>query len=180
MEEGEKIAVEQPGFRMGYPTTDHIFTLIIFFFLSFFFLQNAYRKESGRFIYIPFTDYQKAFEKMNREYPCACLLANVLSKKMLFIGSVYESALCRLRLFHASLRQLWLYKLSRVLDRSETWLFALSKLVLSVHKWGRWIITKWWTRKLTTLIEENIFLIVRRWCGVVNCKFNWLLNSSCK
>lgn len=28
MEEGEKIAVEQPGFRMGYPTTDHIFTLL--------------------------------------------------------------------------------------------------------------------------------------------------------
>lgn len=86
VEEGKKIAVEQAGFRMGYSTTDHIFTLLSV-------IPKSVSKGKWK-VYVPFIDYQKAFEKKNREYPWACLLAKVLSKKMLYITG---SALCCLR-----------------------------------------------------------------------------------
>ena len=59
MEEGEKIAEEQAGFRSGYSTTDHIFTLLAV-------IQKSMSQGTGK-VYVASIDYQNAFDNVNRE-----------------------------------------------------------------------------------------------------------------
>ena len=75
MEEGEKIAEEEAGFRSGYSTTDHIFTLLSVIPKS---LSQGQRK-----VYVVFIDYQKAFDLVNRESVYVCLRAKGLPRKVL-------------------------------------------------------------------------------------------------
>ena len=65
MEEGEKIAEEQAGFRSGYSTTDHIFTLLSV-------IPKSMSQRKGK-VYVAFIDYQKAFDEVNRNSLWACL-----------------------------------------------------------------------------------------------------------
>ena len=49
-------------------------------------------------VYVAFTDYQKAFDRVNSECLLACLRDKGLSRKMLNINrSMYESVLCYVR-----------------------------------------------------------------------------------
>jgi hypothetical protein len=90
MEECEKVSEEQAGFRAGYSTTDHIFTLLAI-------IQKSMSQGKGK-AYVAFVDYQKAFDTVNRDSLYACLQAKGLSSKMLkMIRSMYENVLCCVR-----------------------------------------------------------------------------------
>ena len=83
MEEGEKIVEEQAGFRSGYSTTDHIFTLL--------------SQEKGE-VCVAFIDYQKALDLVNRESVYVGLRTKGLSRKVLnTVRRMYETVLCSVR-----------------------------------------------------------------------------------
>ena len=90
MEEGEKIAEEQAGFRSGYSTTDHIFTLLSV-------VPKSLSQEKGE-VYVAFIDYQKALDLVNRESVYVCLRTKGLSRKVLnTIRRMYETVLCSVK-----------------------------------------------------------------------------------
>ena len=59
-EKEEKICKEQAGFRKGYSTIDHIFTLVIM-------VKKKRNNKRGGKVYVAFTDYKKAFDTVDRE-----------------------------------------------------------------------------------------------------------------
>ena len=84
IDEGEKIAEEQAGFMSGYSTP-------IISFISF--IQKSMGQGKGK-VYVAFTDYQKAFDRVNSECLLACLRDKGLSREMININrSMYESVL---------------------------------------------------------------------------------------
>jgi hypothetical protein len=59
-EEGNKLSEEQAGFRKGYSTVDHIFTLVSI-------IRNRFNNARGGKVYAAFIDYRKAFDTVDRE-----------------------------------------------------------------------------------------------------------------
>ena len=55
-----KISKEQAGFRKGYPTIDHTFTLITM-------VKSKLYSRRGDKLYVAFIDYEKAFDTVDRE-----------------------------------------------------------------------------------------------------------------
>ena len=51
---------EQAGFRTGYSTIDHIFTLVTM-------VKKKLNNKRGGKVYVAFTDYKKAFDTLDRE-----------------------------------------------------------------------------------------------------------------
>ena len=56
-EHKQNISTEQAGFRKGYSTVDHIFTLT----------SMIIKKLNSKRGYVAFVDYKKAFDTVNRE-----------------------------------------------------------------------------------------------------------------
>lgn len=93
IEEGNMIAEEQAGYRAGYSTSDHIFTLHSI-------IQKNMLQGKGK-CYVAFIDYRKAFDSVNRECLWNCLRRKGLSRKMLnILESMYERVLCCVRSGH--------------------------------------------------------------------------------
>ena len=85
----DRIIEEQAGFREGYSTIDHIFTLysIVHTFLS---------KKSK--LYVAFVDFKKAFDSVNRNSLWAVLRKTGVNGKMyLALRSIYDSVLASVR-----------------------------------------------------------------------------------
>ena len=59
-ENEEKISKEQAGFRKGYSTIDQIFTLITM-------VKSKLDSRRGGKVYVPFIDYKKAFDTVDRD-----------------------------------------------------------------------------------------------------------------
>ena len=59
-ENEEKISKEQAGFRKGYSTIDHIFTLITM-------VKSKLDSRRGGKVYVAFIDYKKAFDTVDRD-----------------------------------------------------------------------------------------------------------------
>lgn len=88
--ETEKIVEEQAGFRSGYSTTDHIFTLLAI-------IQKSLSQGKGK-VYVAFIDYKKAFNMINRNNLWRSLQIKGLSSKMLrILQNMYENVLCCVR-----------------------------------------------------------------------------------
>eukprot|EP00745_Piridium_sociabile_P004303 TRINITY_DN1254_c0_g1_i4.p1 TRINITY_DN1254_c0_g1~~TRINITY_DN1254_c0_g1_i4.p1 ORF type:complete len:981 (+),score=112.61 TRINITY_DN1254_c0_g1_i4:2532-5474(+) len=88
-EREEKIIEEQAGFRSGYSTIDHIFTL--YSLVQKYLLRNTK-------LYVAFVDFRKAFDSVNRN-----LLWDILRKEgvngkaYMALRSIYESVLACVR-----------------------------------------------------------------------------------
>ena len=59
-EKDGKISKEQAGYRKGYSTIDHIFTLIAM-------VKRTLNSRRGGKVYVAFIDYKKAFDTVDRE-----------------------------------------------------------------------------------------------------------------
>lgn len=89
MEETEQIVEEQAGFRAGYSTVDHIFSLYTI-------IQKSLAQNKK--VFVAFIDYRRAFDSINRNKLWACLCRKGLSRKMLkILKSMYENVLCCVR-----------------------------------------------------------------------------------
>ena len=83
---------EQAGFREGYSTTDHIFTLYAM-------IQKQFSKTKGRKLYVCFVDYRQAFDSVNREALFKILENNGISGNcLLAIKSIYKSVLAAVKI----------------------------------------------------------------------------------
>jgi len=81
----EKISVEQAGFRRGYSTIDHIFTLISM-------IKNSFNHKPKRKLYVAFVDYKKAFDSVDREKLWSVLQKLKTSSKMIrMLQGIYKS-----------------------------------------------------------------------------------------
>lgn len=79
----KKICEEQAGFRKGYFTIDHLFTLVSMI------KKKVYGQKNGK-LYVCFVDYLKAFDSVDRESLWLILQKIQLSSKMLkMLKSIY-------------------------------------------------------------------------------------------
>ena len=84
MDVNYKLGPEQAGFREGFSTTDHIFTL--------YSIIEFYTNKKGR-VYCAFVDYSKAFDLIERSSLWLKLLNNDINGKILnVIKSLYVNA----------------------------------------------------------------------------------------
>jgi hypothetical protein len=87
--EQDKIIEEQAGFRGGYSTVDHIFTLYAI-------VQSFLLKKSK--LYVAFVDFKKAFDSVNRNALWTVLRKNGVSGKMYrALRSIYDNVLASVR-----------------------------------------------------------------------------------
>ena len=77
-EHEQKISKEQAGFRKGYSTVDHIFTLTSM-------ITKKLNSKRGGKVYVAFVDYKKAFDTVNREALWDVLQKLKTSSKMIRI-----------------------------------------------------------------------------------------------
>ena len=91
LESNNKICKEQAGFRRGYSTTDHIFTL-------YSMINNRlYGNRRGK-LYVAFIDYKKAFDSINRNKLWEALNEIGISTKMLkMIQAIYKQVIAKVR-----------------------------------------------------------------------------------
>ena len=88
-EREEKIIEEQAGFRAGYSTIDHIFTLYT--------LVQKYLLNSTK-LYVAFVDFKKAFDSVNRNRLWESLRKNGVNGKLyLALRGMYDSVLACVR-----------------------------------------------------------------------------------
>jgi hypothetical protein len=79
----------QAGFKEGYSTIDHVFTLLAF-------IQKQFSK--NRKLYVAFIDFEKAFDSINRNLLWPILLKNgVRGKLYKCIKSMYDNVKCKVR-----------------------------------------------------------------------------------
>ena len=82
-EDNEHIVEEQAGFRQGYSTTDNMFVL-------YGIIQRYLLKRSGK-LYVCFVDFQKAFDKINRNTWNVLRKAGIGGKMLHILQSMYQS-----------------------------------------------------------------------------------------
>ena len=81
----KKISKEQAGFRKGYSTVDHIFTLTSV-------ITKKLNSKRGGKVYVAFVDYKKAFDTVNREALWDVLQKLKTSSKMIrILKAMYNS-----------------------------------------------------------------------------------------
>lgn len=86
-----KISKEQAGFRKGYSTIDHIFTLTSI-------INNRVNSKRGGKVYAAFIDYKKAFDTVNHNKLWIVLEKIGTSSKMIkMLKSMYNSVQCCVR-----------------------------------------------------------------------------------
>lgn len=84
-EDEDKISAEQAGFRKGYSTIDHIFTLVSL-------IRNKLNDKRGGKVYAAFIDYRKAFDSVDRNKLWQTLQEMKTSTKYLTLfKSMYNS-----------------------------------------------------------------------------------------
>ena len=84
-EHEQKISKEQAGFRKGYSTVDHIFTLTSV-------ITKKLNSRRGGKVYVAFVDYKKAFDTVNREALWDVLQKLKTSSKMIrILKTMYNS-----------------------------------------------------------------------------------------
>ena len=85
----EIIGEEQAGFRTGYSTQDHIFTLHA---IIETYQNHIYKTNQNKKLYCAFIDYQKAFDLVDRSCLWAKLLAcDIKGKIMKLIFNLYQN-----------------------------------------------------------------------------------------
>jgi hypothetical protein len=90
LEENDKISEAQAGFRRGYSTIDHVFTLYA--------ATQKYLLKKGGKLYVAFIDLRKAFDSVKRETLISTLCrAGVSSNFVLAIRAMYKSVLACVR-----------------------------------------------------------------------------------
>jgi len=90
IEKNEKIAGEQAGFRKGYSTVDHIFTLNAI-------VEKRLCKRGGK-LYVCFVDLKKAFDSVKRDLLFDVMQKNGLSCKfMKAVVAMYKSVVACVR-----------------------------------------------------------------------------------
>ena len=88
---GRKISKEQAGFRKGYSTNDHIFTLLAM-------VKRTLNSRRGGKVYIAFIDYKKALDTVDRETLWETLEKLKTSSKMVnMLKSMYSSVQASVR-----------------------------------------------------------------------------------
>ena len=94
LENNDKICQEQAGFRRGFSTTDHIFTL-------YSMINNClYGNKRGK-LYVAFIDYRKAFDSINRNKLWEALEETGISTKMIkMIKAIYKNVLAKVKFGH--------------------------------------------------------------------------------
>ena len=86
----EKITESQAGFREGYSTIDNVFILYA--------VISRYFNTKGKYLYVAFVDFQKAFDSVNRSILYKMLQTNGISGKLLnSIKAIYLSVKARVR-----------------------------------------------------------------------------------
>ena len=81
----EKISTQQAGFRKGYSTTDHIFTLVSI-------IRKAVYGRRGGKLYVAFVVYKKAFDTVDKDPLWETLPKLETSSKMVsIIKAMYTS-----------------------------------------------------------------------------------------
>ena len=84
-EKENKSSKEQAGFRKGYSTIDHIFTLVSM-------VKRKLNCRRGGKVYVPFVDYKKAFDTVDRDKLWETLEKLKTSSKMIdMIKAIYTS-----------------------------------------------------------------------------------------
>ena len=84
-EKENKISKEQAGFRKGYSTIDHIFTLVSM-------VKRKLNSRRGGKVYVAFVDYKKAFDTVDRDKLWETLEKLKTSSKMInMIKAIYTS-----------------------------------------------------------------------------------------
>lgn len=90
-EKEEKISKEQAGFRKGYSTIDHIFTLVSI-------IKKKLNSRRGGKVYAAFIDYRKAFDSVDRDKLWETLQKLETSSKMVkMVKAMYSSVQCCVR-----------------------------------------------------------------------------------
>ena len=94
LENNDKICPEQAGFRRGFSTTDHIFTL-------YSMINNClYGNKRGKF-YVAFIDYRKAFDSIHRDKLWEALEETGISSKMIkMIKAIYKQVFAKVKFGH--------------------------------------------------------------------------------
>ena len=83
LQEENLLNENQTGFRKGYSTTDHIFTLLTQI--------NHYKNVKKKKLYVSFVDFRKAFDKVSHSLSWAKLIKyGIGGKFMKIINSMYE------------------------------------------------------------------------------------------
>ena len=83
------IGEKQAGFRAGYSTQDHIFTLHSIIEI---YLHKITKKNRKKILYLAFIDYQKAFDLVDRSSLWTKLLAcNIKGRIMKLIFNLYQN-----------------------------------------------------------------------------------------
>ena len=81
----------QAGFKQGYSTTDHMFTLLAC-------IQKQFNSNYNRKLYVAFIDFEKAFDSINRFLLWPILIKNRVSGKLFRgIKSMYRCVKARIR-----------------------------------------------------------------------------------
>lgn len=81
----------QAGFKKGYSTVDHLFTLLAC-------VQKQFSRTNNRKLYIAFIDFQKCFDTINRNLLWPILVKNGVKGKLFrCVRSMYESVKARVR-----------------------------------------------------------------------------------
>ena len=84
-EKENKISKEQAGFRKGYSTTDHMFTLVSV-------VKRKLNSRRGGKVYVAFAEYKKAFDTVDRDKLWETLEKLKTPSKMInMIKAIYTS-----------------------------------------------------------------------------------------
>ena len=82
--------MEQAGFRAGYSTVDHIFTLYAI-------VQNCLLKKKKKKLYVAFVDFKKAFDSVNNALRTVLGKGGVEGKLYKFLRGTYDSKVACVR-----------------------------------------------------------------------------------
>ena len=93
VEQNEIIDESQAGFRKGYSTTDHIFTLYA--------MTQKYLSKKGGKLYVAFVDLKRAFDSVQHNQLLISLQKNGISKQFISaIEALYSSVKASVKLQH--------------------------------------------------------------------------------
>ena len=151
----QKISKEQAGFRKGYSTVDHMFTLTSM-------ISKKLNCKRGGKVYVAFVDYKKAFDTVNREALWDVLQKLQTSSKMIMVlKAMYNSVKLCVR---------WGANLPQVFECPQ-WVkqgCLLSPLIFSllISEVAEYVRKKWKAgNSITTKPRRDIpFIMRRRYC----------------
>ena len=166
----------QAGFKAGYSTIDHAFTLMAC-------VQKQFSNNSNRKLYVAFIDFQKCFDTINRNILWPILTKNGIQGKLLkCIRKMYDVVRARVRASDNTLTEHIHCTLGvKQGDICSPVLFSLyiNELAMEITKSGRHGVMLDTYELLALLLADDIILCSETVVGL-QCQLNILYRAACK